>query len=53
MKKRLLLWALLLGLMLAAFPTGAQDNQDPVTLLVEAGYDNYYRVDYWLPEGIE
>lgn len=49
MKKRLLLWALLLALSLAAFPTGAQDTQDPVSLLVEAGYDSYYRLDYWLP----
>jgi hypothetical protein len=49
MKKRLLLWALLLALILAAFPIRAQENQDPVVMLVEAGYDNYYRVDYWLP----
>jgi hypothetical protein len=53
MKKCLLLWALLLVLTLAAFPTGAQESEDPVTLLVEAGYDNYFRVDYWLPVRVQ
>ena len=38
MRKRLLFRALLLLFMLAAFPSGAQESQDPVSMLVEAGY---------------
>ena len=49
MKKRLLFWALLLALSWSIFPTAAQDNSSPVVMVVDVGYDNYFRVNYWLP----
>src|SRR5262245_59112993 len=49
MKKRLLLWAVFLLFGLAVSQVRAQENQEPVSMLVDVGYDSYYRSDFWLP----
>jgi hypothetical protein len=43
-------WMLFIGLLvLLNLPAAAQDTGDLVQLTVEAGYDQYFRPDYWLP----
>lgn len=52
--RRLLLPILLCSLLtLLILPSAAQENNQPITLLAQAGFDNYYRPGYWLPIQIQ
>lgn len=51
--RRFSLMALLFTtLILAGMPSLAQDD-DPITLVVDAGFDHFYRPGYWLPLQIQ
>ncbi|MDQ7027099.1 MAG: hypothetical protein Q9P01_18185 [Anaerolineae bacterium] len=50
MTPRRIIWMLISALLLMLLmPVSAQDTGDLVQVTVEAGYDQYFRPDYWLP----